>query len=267
MVDPLIASRAVHFASSLIVGGVALFSALILQSADAASLAERRQQQVMLAALVLAVLSGAAWLVFLAARIAHSSAAAVLADGTAGSVLTDTQFGRVWLGRLLITVALFGLAFVRLVASARGFFFTSLQAALAALFVGTLAWSGHAAATMGHRGFVHLGGDVFHLIASAAWVGGMLPLLVFIGPRMFGSDPSLFDCFQKLKRFSTLAAWSVAVLAASGALNTWRHQICCLESHFLGYVVTPLLGIKAPKAYRCTASLSLPRNGKAVTSQ
>ena len=56
---------------------------------------------------------------------------------------------------------------------------------------------------------------------SVHTVGGLLPLLVFIGPRAFGSEPSLFECFQKLRRFSTLAAWSVTVLAASGALNTW----------------------------------------------
>jgi putative copper resistance protein D len=46
-------------------------------------------------------------------------------------------------------------------------------------------------------------------------------LLIFIGPRALGSEPSLFDCFQTLRRFSTLAAWSVAVLVLSGALNTW----------------------------------------------
>ena len=32
VLDPLIVSRAVHFASSLVVGGVAIFSAFIVQS-------------------------------------------------------------------------------------------------------------------------------------------------------------------------------------------------------------------------------------------
>jgi putative copper export protein len=44
---------------------------------------------------------------------------------------------------------------------------------------------------------------------------------MFIAPRVFGREPPLIDCFNALRRFSTLAAWSVAVLAASGALKTW----------------------------------------------
>ena len=98
---------------------------------------------------------------------------------------------------------------------------TSLRTALAVLFVGMLAWSGHAAGTMGFGGLLHFGGDVLHLITAAAWVGGLVPLLMFLGPRARSSQPSLIDCFSALRRFSTLAAWSVAVLAASGVLNTW----------------------------------------------
>ena len=96
-----------------------------------------------------------------------------------------------------------------------------LQAVLAAVFVGMLVWSGHAAGTTGFGGFLHLGGDVLHLIAAAAWVGGLVPLLMFVGPRVRSSQPPLVDCFRVLRRFSTLAAWSVAVLAAGGVLNTW----------------------------------------------
>ena len=60
----------------------------------------------MLLALALAVLSGATWLLFLASRIAQSSVAAVIDDGTAWSVLTETQFGRVWEARLLVAILL-----------------------------------------------------------------------------------------------------------------------------------------------------------------
>jgi putative copper resistance protein D len=81
-----------------------------------------------------------------------------------------------------------------------------------------LAWSGHGAGTMGFGGFLHLGGDVFHLITAAAWVGGLVPLLIFLGPQARSSEPPLADCYSVLRRFSTLAAWSVAVLAGSGLL-------------------------------------------------
>jgi putative copper export protein len=44
---------------------------------------------------------------------------------------------------------------------------------------------------------------------------------LFVGPRVRSPQPPLVDCFRVLRRFSTLAAWSVAGLAAGGALNTW----------------------------------------------
>jgi copper resistance protein D len=221
MFDPLIASRAVHFASSLVVGGVAIFSAFVVQSVRPASFPERRQEQLMFAALAFAVLSGATWLLFLASRIAQSSVAAAIDDGTAWSVLTETQFGRVWEARLLVAILLFGVCLSGPSARTRVLRLSSFQAAFAILFVGMLAWSGHAAGTMGVRGLLHFGGDVLHLVAAAAWVGGLVPLLMFFGLRFRSSEPALIDYFKVLRRFSTLAAWSVSVLAASGALNTW----------------------------------------------
>ena len=62
---------------------------------------------------------------------------------------------------------------------------------------------------------------MLHLVTAAAWVGGLVPLLMFVAPRIWSEQPPLIDCFNVLRRFSTLAAWSVTVLAASGVLNTW----------------------------------------------
>ena len=188
MLDPLIASRAVHFASSLVVAGVAIFSAFVAYSVRLTSLAKRRQQKLMLGALALAVLSGATWLLFLASRIAQTSVAEAIGDGTAWSVLTETQFGRVWEARLLVAILLGCVGLIASGAQTRGLRLPSLQAALAVLFVAMLAWSGHAAGTLGFGGLLHFSGDVFHLVTGAAWVGGLVPLLVFLGPRVRGSQ-------------------------------------------------------------------------------
>ena len=220
-VDPLIVSRAVHFASSLVVGGTAIFSAFIVQSDRAESSLKRRPEQLMDVALALAVLSGATWLVFLASRIAQTPVADVISDGTAWSVLTDTQFGHAWEGRLLVAIVLSCVGFVGPSMPTRGLRLPLLQVALAVAFVGTLAWSGHAAGTRGFAGLLHFGGDMLHLVTAAAWVGGLVPLLMFVAPRTWSQQPPLIDCFNMLRRFSTLAAWSVTVLAASGVLNTW----------------------------------------------
>src|SRR6187200_2976140 len=139
-VDPLIVSRSVHFASSLVVGGTAIFSAFIVQSDRAGSSLKRRPEQLMGVALALALLSGATWLVFLASRIAQTPVAEVVSDGTAWSVLTETQFGHAWEGRLFVAIALFCIGFVGPSVRTRGLRMPLLQAALAVAFVGTLAW-------------------------------------------------------------------------------------------------------------------------------
>jgi copper resistance protein D len=221
MLDPLITSRAVHFASSLVVGGTAMFSAFLAGPIHADSVLERHLEQLMFVALALALLSGATWLVSLASRIAQASVAEVISDGTAWSVLTETQFGRIWEGRFLVAILLFCVGLFGPGLRARGLPLLSLQAGLAIAFVGMLAWSGHAAGGIGFPGVLHFGGDVLRLVAAATWVGGLIPLLMFIAPRVRGSQPPLVECFRVLRRFSTLAAWSVAVLAAGGVLNTW----------------------------------------------
>jgi ABC-type Mn2+/Zn2+ transport system permease subunit len=58
MLDPLIASRAVHFASSLVVGGAAMFSAFVARPVHADAVLERHLEQLMFVALALALLSG-----------------------------------------------------------------------------------------------------------------------------------------------------------------------------------------------------------------
>src|SRR6516162_7369457 len=162
MLDPLIASRAVHFASSLVVAGIAIFSAFVAQSVRLTSLAARHQQKLMLGALALAVLSGATWLLFLASRIAQISVAEAIGDGTAWSVLTETQFGRVWEARFAVAILLCCAWLVLPVRQTR-ISYLSLAQAAATAFVGMLAWSGHAAGTLGFGGLLHFGGDVFHL--------------------------------------------------------------------------------------------------------
>jgi len=169
MLDPLIASRAVHFASSLVVAGIAIFSTFVAQSVRLTSLAARRQQKLMLGALALAVFSGATWLLFLASRIAQTSVAEAIGDGTAWSVLTETQFGRVWEARFAVAILLCCAWLVLPVRQTRISYLSLAQAALATAFVGMLAWSGHAAGTLGFGGLLHFGGDVFHLSSLGRW--------------------------------------------------------------------------------------------------
>ena len=89
----------------------------------------------------------------------------------------DTDFGRNWLLRLLLIALLVGLLAAELREKQDGRGFLKLAIVLvAAGLAGTLAWAGHGIGGAGLGGRIHLAADFVHLIAAAAWVGGLLPL-------------------------------------------------------------------------------------------
>src|SRR4029077_13510431 len=98
-------------------------------------------------------------------------------DSILGAVLFDTDFGRDWLLRLGLIALLAGLlaADLRGTKDSGGFLKTAIVVVAAGL-AGTLAWAGHGNGGAGLAGSIHLAADVLHLIAAAAWVGGLLPL-------------------------------------------------------------------------------------------
>jgi putative copper resistance protein D len=92
---------------------------------------------------------------------------------------------------------------------------------MALCLMGSLAGSGHAAGTPGALGAVHLVADVLHLLAAAAWLGGLLPLSLLFGIALRQTDPSLASALPvATQRFSTLALASVGTLLATGLVNT-----------------------------------------------
>jgi putative copper resistance protein D len=97
-----------------------------------------------------------------------------------------------------------------------------LSSLLAVALVGTLAWSGHAAAGTGFAGTVHLASDILHLVAAAAWLGALLPLAIVLSATAHSSDqPSAGVAREVVLRFSTLGIVSVGTLVATGIVNSW----------------------------------------------
>ena len=91
---------------------------------------------------------------------------------------------------------------------------------MAAAFAGALAWSGHAAGGLGREAIVHPAADVLHLIAAAAWVGALLPLIVLFAAAD-ADDASLAMARAATTRFSTLGIISVGTLLVTGIVNTY----------------------------------------------
>src|SRR4051794_10974005 len=102
--DPLAWARAIHMFSSALVAGTICFGSFVLAPAlhnapgfDSADRERHRRKQPTLiwSGLLLAIVSGAAWLALLAARVSDERSAQALSEA-AWTLLTQTRFGMVW---------------------------------------------------------------------------------------------------------------------------------------------------------------------------
>ena len=96
----------------------------------------------------------------------------------------------------------------------------SLQLAAAAALIALPALVGHAGATPGMTGDVHLVSDMVHLLAAGAWLGG-LPAFALLLARA-RAKPSWGDvAVSATRRFSVVGSLSVGGLLATGLVNSW----------------------------------------------
>jgi copper resistance protein D len=167
------------------------------------------------------LVSGAAWLVLVAASIADSSLSEVFSEGILWTVLLQTGFGRDWLARFVLACLLAGM-FVPFL-SAQGLksvWIKVVAVALAVGVAGTLAWAGHAVGGSGSEAIVHPAADFLHLVAAAAWVGTLLPLALVLAAA--GRDAaSVAIARAATVRFSTFGIASVGILLVTGSINAW----------------------------------------------
>src|SRR5215470_470001 len=230
MIDPLIVVRGIHLTATALVAGAVFFTYLIAEpawrrSGGAQALIIRLRSQIAWlrwAALVVAIISGGGWLVVLAAEIADKSVGDVISDKTVWILLTETQFGFVWQLRLVLAALLANICLLgRLAAAQQSDLQGILAVIVAAAFAGALAWAGHGGSTPG-RGDLHVAADVLHLIAAAAWLGGLVPLVLLLGQQPPGAHEG-WTIFvgHAIRRFSTLGIVSVSVLIVSGLINAW----------------------------------------------
>jgi putative copper resistance protein D len=85
---------------------------------------------------------------------------------------------------------------------------------------GSLAWTGHGAATEGPPGVVHLGADVVHAAAAAMWLGALAALGLFL-TIPHGDQERDRLTHDALHGFAGMGTLAVGLLVASGLVNTW----------------------------------------------
>jgi putative copper resistance protein D len=88
--------------------------------------------------------------------------------------------------------------------------------------IGAVGWTGHAGSTAGETGVLHLAADILHLVAAAIWIGGLVSLvLLFAVTRRDRTDASMSFARDATQAFSSMGIAIVAVIFATGIVNTW----------------------------------------------
>ena len=180
-----VAVRAVHYASALLLFGELVFVIAVARPAwrrvkagdgDAVTAAIFA---VAYWSVIASIASGAAWLAAQAAAMSGVQAGQAMNRETLGLVLGNTVFGHVWVlrwGLIVVLVAVL-LALKRSAGDPHRSRLAIVATLIAAVYLGSLAWAGHAGAGAELGDFDRIIADVAHLLAAGAWLGA-LPALV-----------------------------------------------------------------------------------------
>jgi copper resistance protein D len=92
------------------------------------------------------------------------------------------------------------------------------EAVLAIIALGSLAWSGHAAASEAALGWIHRSSDIVHLVAGALWIAAlaMLTRLLLVSLK---APETAVQALPALERFSAIGGAVVSVIAVTGLIN------------------------------------------------
>ena len=220
----LIVARAVHIAASILIAGsftfeVVAFGFVRRPVSDYLREVERSLVRLAVWILVAALVSAVFWFWLEVVSMTGLSAADSFSVSTWKTVLLETLFGHVWQFRLGIIAAALVLAVSALARNeAPQRVALLILWLLSIVLLVSLSWISHAAAARVQP--IGLIGDALHLCAAGAWIGGLVPLVIFLTRARISSATATIIP-QVLGRFSTLSLSCVSVLIASGLCNSW----------------------------------------------
>jgi putative copper resistance protein D len=215
----LVLSRFLHYAAVLTLFGAALFPLYAYPTRADGSSARVLPwlRGVLLAAALLALISGILWFLFTAANMAGDLSGAADRD-TLALVVTETGFGGIWLARLVLATVILAVLVVRTSIGQRDP--DRFVAVLCAVLAASLAGVGHTQVQDGLARIIHVGADGAHLLAAGAWLGVFPPLLYLVSTAARPGAPQNAAA-NALLRFSGVGQVAVATLIASGLINSW----------------------------------------------
>jgi putative copper resistance protein D len=213
MLPILATARFIHFAAATLLFGLAAFPFYARVTGEAGQAPVRVQRALALAALITAV-------ILLAVSAANMTGywSTLFDIETLGDVVQGTGFGQVQGVRILLGVGLVAIAWRRRPAPDRGR--DPALALGAAIFLFSIADTGHSRMDSGVMNWAHIFADALHLVAAGAWLGGLLALVLLVRRlTRLGRETAAATV---LHDFSGMGSFAVAVLIATGLFKSWR---------------------------------------------
>jgi len=217
------AVRAAHFASLMTIFGAGFFL-LLLKRHHLIEMPARAARVLFMSAASLALVSAMAWLVLVAGQMSGDWHAA-FDPASIQAVAAETEFGRIALARIA------GLGLLWLLCLLQNPWPGRAAILLAALLLGALGLTSHAAASSGGFASIRAANDSVHLLAAGFWLGGLIVLAVLVA-RHHHEPVTLRGPFQLFSAWGTIA---VALLILSGVSNA--------------AVILPVKSVSAHSAY------------------
>ena len=203
--------RLLQFASAMLLFGVSVFQWSVAPAGVARALDQSLRQASKVAAIVL-LATAIAWLLLAAGEMGEGWADA-WNPSVIGSVILYTDFGRVWLWHLGDVIVLLAvLTFTRDNS-------WLIVAILAAIVLGSLGLVGHALMRSGAFGWLNRLSFIAHVLAAGFWIGSLAPLIASL--RLAADETGIAIKLILLRRFSRLGHAAVAIVLATGLVNTW----------------------------------------------
>ena len=159
------------------------------------------------------LLLSASWLLLMASSMAEVPLWPVDRAAIDG-LLSGSAIGTAWKVRM-IGLLIAGLAATR----AR---WLPVVVASSAVALASLAWTGHGSVGERMPGWGHLGADILHLIASSAWVGALVGLILLVSRPVARIDSEHLDLTHRaLHGFGAVGTIVVATIVVTGLINSW----------------------------------------------
>lgn len=204
-------------AGAVILFGSPLFFIYALPAVGPGSAASLRWPRPLLMASAGAVLIGSL-LGFLSQTVVLAGSVADAANFDAlNAAATGMSFGKSSIVRVgAVLVFLFSFGFLK-----PGLGAWRLAAVAGGVICASNAWMGHGAASPGAWGPLHTASDVVHILAAGVWIGALVSFLILLVTDGRQSSDVRSSLHAALHGFAGVGSGLVAVIVATGLINSW----------------------------------------------